>query len=252
MPNPILFRRLAFGGAINPATLPFQELFFSGSTLNTGDDVLIPSWADLSGNGRNATQGTALQQPRTSIAGSAFNPDSPTGRKGANFNFGENDNLTGPLPGGTGLTTTRGLTFYCWYRESQFGTTAQTLWEDAVNGPRLVASSDTTSKIGFTDRNGDHLSPVTWSEGFHSYVLVMPPPQPTGIATLYYDGAIILQAAWELTNQFGPQNGFTLGNDRIPNRPFGGIIYQFMLFTDNHARSMVESVLQWGKGYWGF
>ncbi len=245
-------RRSLLGGAatINPMTLPFMELRLSGTALAGADDSNISSWTDSSGNGRTASQGSATPQPHVTIQGNANVPYSPTGRKGAAFNFGENDNMAGSMPASPGTEVARGFTFYAWFNESPFGTTNQTLWQEN-NSLRLIVA-DGSSKIGFGDKNGVHASGTSFTSGNHFMVWIFYPPVGSGTARIYQDGRLLLEyAGWDTTNQHGIQDGYTVGNNVATTTPWAGSLYDLIVFSNAHPLSLIQAVRNWGKGFWG-
>jgi len=243
-------RALSTTGALDPGTLSNLELRLSADSLVGADGDPIATWADTSGNSRDAT-GSGISRPFIGT-GTAFVPDSPTGRRGAAFDYSQNDNLRGGLPGSPGLEVSRGFTFYFWFHQSQFGITNQTIWEDDTNGPGLIYSNS-SSFIGYGDHTGEHVSAVLRTEGFHFLVWVFSPPIGTGIATVYQDGVLLLTVTpWDFTNSHGPQAGYTLGNNRNLNAPYAGTIYDHALFSEAHSPAIINRVAAWGQGFWGF
>lgn len=244
---PTLYRRLGGGGAAqDPGLLPYLELRLSGASLSGAADDLIASWADSSGNGRNAAQGTDLLKPRMSGV-NANNPNAPTGRRGASFNFGENDNMTGSLPGG-GVTLARGYTFYAWIFDSPFATINQAFYDVALTERLVYAGA--TAKIGFVDSGGAKESGTNFSSGYHFLTFVFYPPNGTGVAKVYQDGVLLLTTTWSFTQ--GAASGYTLGNHVLLTAPFGGIVYELDFFSQAHELATIQRVMTWGKGFWGF
>lgn len=239
-------RRNLIGTVFDPASLGNLELRLSGTTLDPGDDVLIASWADLSGHGRTATQGSDTPKPRTTIHGNSVVPDSPTNLKGAAFNFGENDNMTGAIT----FDFTQGMTAYAWINETVFGGANQTVWCPDNSSPALYFSGS-TSKIGFGDADGEHAS-GTGAAGvsaFHSLVWVFyPPATGAGIAKVYLDGAEIQSTTWHIT---GSAAAYTLGNNQPLNSPFGGSQYEFLFYSAPHDLATITAVRAYGFSRWG-
>lgn len=241
-------RRWLMGQALNPGSLAYLELRLTDIPAGAPDDP-VATWADSSGNGRNATGGPNLP----ALSGdSPGNPNSPSGRQGVWFNSFFNVYMTGPLPGGSGLEPSRGFTFYNWFHEGATNANhAQTLWQSSSGGVGLILA-DGSLKIGYGDQLGAHISSTTKSAGYHSLVYTFNPPMGTGKCQVHYDGTLILEDDWSFTNGFGPASGYTLSNNTVDTTAFEGIYYELMLFSQAHDAATRAGVLAYGQGHWGF
>lgn len=237
-------RSLVTSGLLNPGTLGNLELRFTD--LSGVVDDPVSTWADSSGNARDAT-GAGASRPRYSGV-NVNNPNSPTGRQGASFDFSEADKLVSASAGAAGfpVTFTNGFTAYAWLFESPFGGANQVIWGTNNSAPALNYSG-ATQLLGFEDSNSIHESAVTQTTGFHSYVLACYPPNGGGVAKLWQDGTLILTTVWQFTGAAG----YTLGNHNALSKPFAGVIYELDVFSQGHTDGTIAAVLAWGEGYWG-
>lgn len=244
-------RALATGGPIAPNSLPNLELRLSGTSLAGTDDTNIALWPDLSGHGRDAAQASATPQPKTSIHGNANNPDSPTNRKGANFNFGEIDRMDGTM---TDVGVAAGNTVYLWFWESPFSVNGQVIFQDQSGGaPQLIVSDASGGKVGWRDGAATNLSTLgfTGVGAYHSLVYVFAPPSGgTGVGTIYHNGTAVYTHTWSYNT--ASVTGYRIGANQVNQVPFGGILYELDYFSQAHSPDIVSRVLAWGTGFWGF
>lgn len=239
-------RRVLTGAAIDPGTFTGLLLRLQGTTNAGADDSNVSTWADGSGNGRNATQASATPQPRVSISGNANNPYSPTGKKGVAYNFGENDNMTGTFA----ADRTQGLTVYAWLFESPFGGSNQAFWCPSTSSP-VVFFAGATGKVGFGDADGAHESASGFAGvgAYHFFCWVFyPPATGTGVAQVYHNDTIIQTATWRAT---ADPAGYTIGNNQPLTAPFGGVIFEGDVFQGGHSEDVIRRVRAWGLGFWG-
>jgi hypothetical protein len=242
-------RNLVTSGGLDPGMLPNLELRLSGATLSGAADDPIASWADTSGHGRHATQAVSGNRPYISGI-NANNPNSPTGRLGAGFNYSHPDYFGGAMPN---VGVTAGNTFYLWFFTSPFGVNGQVLYQDQGGGsPQLILSDASGGKVGWRD-SGTHLSTLGISGvgAYHSLVYVFAPPSGgTGVGTIYHNGTSVYTATWDYTT--AGNTDYLIGVNQVLNVPFAGILYEIDYFSAEHSPGTVAGVLAYGTGFWGF
>ena len=249
MPQRYGTRRTGTGPTgIDPGTLPNLELRFRGTTLAGAADDRIATWVDISGYGRDGTQAVNGNRPRISGINSN-NPNSPTGKLGAGFTFGEPDYLTGALPVG-GIDDSAGFTFYAWIFESPFGGANQVVWNDPIGSrPQLIYSS-ANSKIGYRD-DAATFETITMTSGYHSLAWTFAPPNDhSGVASVYQDGVLLGASTWNFTTN--PATSYVLGANQVFNAGFAGIMYEFDFFSTIHSLSTINAIRRYGQSFWGF
>lgn len=206
---------------IDPLTLTGNEVYLLSTTPTLSEGVALASWADISGNGRNAGQAAAGQRP----LGRTTTNLSPNGTQLVEFNSHTKE-MTGSLPA-TPLDNTLGFTWYCCFRcvtlESDaffaqylFGCVFADYSELFARGSAGFGYSDNTSH-GFGSNQAGALhysSGVALATGWQTLVLRQSPPVgATGSCELFKNGLLIGTAQpWKTAPGTGYALGGTSGN----------------------------------------
>lgn len=137
--NPILARRvLGSQNRINPVTQSSLQVYLRSDTLAGADGSNVASWADLSGNARDAANANAAQQPILRRTGSHV---SPSGLPMVEFD-GDDDWLADGLPAAGNVLTADGITIYAYFKQisltNSSATDRQQLFDCGAGGGGVV------------------------------------------------------------------------------------------------------------------
>ncbi len=246
-----------FGSPIDPALLPNREVDLwattAAATGNEGD--LLASWADISGNARNAS-GVAGQRPTLRKTTNL----SPSGQPVVEFNAHIQE-MTGVLPA-IGLDRGAGFTVYTFFRINT-AETAEAFFAAYLFGSPFANFSELFARgsagfgyprndtygMGTVQAGQQHISSsVVETTGWHSLIQVMSPPRGAGGSmSLYLDGNLILgPIAWDTNFNTGYNVGGTSGNAGL----LGGL-GRAVLFSEAHSDFTRAGVRAWGRGFYG-
>jgi hypothetical protein len=248
--SPFGTRAKGLGGrAIDPLSLPGLELYLrSDLGIVAADGDPVASWADQSGHARNASQVTAAMQPTFHRTGPTL---SPAGKPAVSFDglaSPNGDNMTGTFPLGQ-ISSTNGATFYQYARvaASVNGAGGQVIFQDDTGGrPQLRDNNfDPPNGFAFRDATGVFDLGIDTLPAIHLNSWVFVPPAPTGLCTLFVNGAALGSHAWNYDN--AGTAGYVVGANQVQNvacKMDLWVILWFSVAHDTGTRKGVELFLR--------
>ena len=224
--------------SINPLSLPGLELYLrSDLGIVAVDGAPVNSWADQSGNGRNA--GLSLgTQPTYHSTGATL---SPSGKPAVTFN-GLLDGMVGTWPA---LSTAAGFTAYILARAKPIvnGFTSQTFWSSQGAHPNLIQDLFFGGQdfLLMQDTDFGNRNYGLTQTGYHDFEFVcLPPPGVGGGDNLgYIDGVTtgpsIIDWGWT-----APGPNYQLGFNGAANCNMD--LFAIAIYSIGHDASTVAGV----------
>jgi hypothetical protein len=248
MPNPVLWRRLAFAGPLDPAGVAGMQLRLDAAAL-TGFAINDPitTWPDTSGHGRNAIStgvGVVPKYIRT-----ATRPDG--GNQGmAWFNpfDGAGSECGGSFPK-SAADDTQGFTYYFWFRSFD-ATNGQVLFQDDTSSRPVLRWLSAGGKIGWGDASGtphDFTAPTT---GYHSLIYRFNPPNGTGLGQVLLDGVSLGTAVWSWNTTI--PTSYLVGDNAVSTANWDGWLAELIVYSGAHSEQTWRGVQAFLRGKWGW
>ena len=212
----------------------------AGVTLNGST---VSQWADQSGSGTNASQGTSASQPV--LVANALN-----GKPALRFD-GSNDYMTFNLPinGLTGMT----VFLVSANRASQTAGSSQAeyaaiFWNETTSWGTVYLSpfqSQVAWRFGTTQTNNRQIYTRPSSVGSGYTRTTMKHDGPAGTDTLYVNGVQVQSATGKLSALAGHQDTGNLGRGYNNNTYFNGDIVEVLVYNRTLSDSERQSVEQY-------
>ena len=221
---------------LDPAVLAYLQLYLRGDQAQGANGAVCATWLDLSGNARDATQGTAANKPinRDGVSANGL-------RRMVEFD-GVNDFMSGTFPFGPGVSITNGVTIFVYCKENSLttaGFNAQNVFNiaNSVSVFELYTRTSSTLGVGFPDQEyGSNSGNVRDSYGatvLGNQILRLqffPPASASAEIKLYKNGVQmgVTQLNWQANDL---RTGYSVGGSASGNETFQGYVGAALVYN---------------------